>query len=96
MIIRGFLLSNRFPGGVRRKIDRYGQVQGTWGRLVAVVFKQNNAKKAQEYMEVALRTGSKNPELLRQASEIELALGNEQESKKLVAVARKVNPNPVL
>lgn len=47
-------------------------------------------------MEVALRTGSKNPELLRQASEIELALGNEQESKKLVAVARKVNPNPVL
>ena len=50
---------------------------------------KNDLKKAQEYMEVAMRTGSKNPELLRQASEIQLALGNEQESKKLVAEARQ-------
>ncbi|MFB9294996.1 tetratricopeptide repeat protein [Persicitalea jodogahamensis] len=64
--------------------------------MAAVAFKQDNVKKAQEYIEVAMRTGSKNPELLRQASEIELAMGNEQESKKLIAEARKVNPNPVL
>ncbi len=64
--------------------------------MAAVALKKNDLKKAQEYMEVAMRTGSKSPELLRQASEIQLALGNEQESKKLVAEARKVNPNPVL
>jgi hypothetical protein len=47
-------------------------------------------------MQVALRTGSKDPELLQQAGQIELALGNVEASKKLIAEARKVNPLSVL
>ena len=64
--------------------------------MAAVAFQKSDLKKAQEHMEVALRTGSKNPELLQQASKIEMAMGNEGESKKLIAEARKVNPNTVL
>lgn len=80
----------------QREYDRRPKNIDVNQALAVVALKNNDLKKAQEYMEVARRTGSKNPELLREASEIQLALGNEQESKKLVAEARKVNPNPVL
>lgn len=80
----------------QREYDRRPKNIDVNQAMATVALKKNNLKKAQEYIEVARRTGSKNPELLRQASEIQLALGNEQESKKLVAEARKVNPNPVL
>ena len=42
---------------------------------LGLAYKQNDLKKAQEHMQVALRTGSKDPELLQQAGAIELALG---------------------
>ena len=61
--------------------------------LAWVYFNQHNLKQAQHHMEVALRTGSKDPELLQQAGAIELALGNASQSNKLVAAARKTNPN---
>lgn len=64
--------------------------------LATVAFQQNNFKKAQEYIESAMRTGSKDPELLQQASQIALAMGNVDESKKLIAEAKKVNPLTVL
>jgi tetratricopeptide (TPR) repeat protein len=80
----------------QREYDRRPKNIDVNQAMAAVALKKNDLKKAQEYMEVAMRTGSRNPELLRQASEIQLALGNEPESKKLVAEARKVNPSPVL
>ncbi|WP_229376742.1 tetratricopeptide repeat protein [Fibrella aquatilis] len=64
--------------------------------LAWVYFKQNNPKKAHEHMQVALRTGSKDPELLQQAGAIELALGNAGQGNKLMAEARKTNPKFVL
>ncbi|GAB4000850.1 hypothetical protein GCM10028807_55100 [Spirosoma daeguense] len=60
--------------------------------LAWVYYKQQDYKKAGQHMQVALRTGSKDPELLQQAGAIELALGNQQQSSKLVAAARKTNP----
>lgn len=60
--------------------------------LAWVAYKKNDPKKAQEYMQVALRTGSKDPELLQQAGAIELALGNANQGNKLIAAAKKTNP----
>ncbi|WP_223834084.1 tetratricopeptide repeat protein [Spirosoma profusum] len=60
--------------------------------LAWVYYNQHDYKKAGQHMQVALRTGSKDPELLQQAGAIELALGNQQQSSKLVAAARKTNP----
>lgn len=64
--------------------------------LATVAFQRNDLQKAQEYVEAAMRTGSKDPELLQQASQIALAMGNVSESKKLIAEAKKVNPLTVL
>lgn len=60
--------------------------------LAWVAFNQKDFQKAQQYMQVALRTGSKNPELLQQAGAIALAAGNKAESSKLMADAKKTNP----
>lgn len=59
--------------------------------LATVHFMKNDPKKAKQHIDVALRTGSKDPELLKQAGAIELALGNTAEGNKLVAAAKKVN-----
>lgn len=64
--------------------------------LAWVYFNKRDLKNAQKYMQVALRTGSKDPELLQEAGAIELALGNAAEHQKLVAAARKTNPNYTL
>ncbi len=64
--------------------------------LATIAFQNNDLKKAQEYIQVAMRTGSKNPEMLQQASKIEMAMGNATEGKKLLAEARKINPAMVL
>ncbi|MBU1821003.1 MAG: transposase, partial [Bacteroidetes bacterium] len=64
--------------------------------MATIAFQKNELEKAQKHMQVALRTGSKDPELLQQASQIELAMGNVEASKKLIAEARKVNPLTVL
>ena len=60
--------------------------------LAWVYFNQHDLKNAQQHMQIALRTGSKDPELLQEAGAIELALGNASQSNKLVAVAKKTNP----
>ncbi|MEZ4903517.1 MAG: tetratricopeptide repeat protein [Spirosomataceae bacterium] len=57
--------------------------------LAWVYYQQKDFKKAQEYMQTALRTGAKNPEMLQQASAIELALGNADKSNKLIAAAKR-------
>ena len=64
--------------------------------LAWVYFKKNDPKKAQQHMQVALRTDSKDPELLQQAGSIEIALGNADQGNKLITAARKTNPNAVL
>ncbi len=64
--------------------------------LAWVYFKQNELVKANEHMQIAMRTGSKDPELLQQAAAVELALGNASKSDKLIAAARKTNPMLVL
>lgn len=64
--------------------------------LAWVYFQKKDFKKAQETMQVAMRTGSKNPELLQQAGAIEIALGNANEGNKLVSLAKKTNPKFVL
>lgn len=60
--------------------------------LAWVYFNQHDLKNAQQHMQIALRTGSKDPELLQEAGAIELALGNAGQRDKLVATARKTNP----
>jgi tetratricopeptide (TPR) repeat protein len=60
--------------------------------LAWVYFNQKNVAKAQQHMQVALRTGLKDPELLQRAGAIELAMGNAAASNKLIAEARKTNP----
>ncbi|KAB7725588.1 tetratricopeptide repeat protein [Rudanella paleaurantiibacter] len=60
--------------------------------LADIYFLKNDPKKAQEHMKIALRTGSKDPELLKRAGEIQLALGNAGEGNKLIAAAKKTNP----
>ncbi|MVM28867.1 tetratricopeptide repeat protein [Spirosoma sp. HMF4905] len=60
--------------------------------LAWVYFNQHDLKNAQQHMQIALRTGSKDPELLQEAGAIELALGNAGQRDKLVAIARKTNP----
>lgn len=64
--------------------------------LATLAYQKNDLKKAQEHITAAMRTGSKDPELLQQASQIALAMGNVSESKKLIAEAKKVNPLTVL
>lgn len=61
--------------------------------LAWVYFKENNPKKALEHVQVALRTGSKDPELLQRAGAIEVAMGNVGQGNKFVAEAKKTNPN---
>ncbi len=61
--------------------------------LAWVYFKENNLPKAQQHIQVAMRTGSKDPELLQRAGAIEKAMGNAVASNKLVAEAKKTNPN---
>ena len=61
--------------------------------LAWVYFNQKNTPKAQQHMQVALRTGLKDPELLQRASAIARAMGNAEASNKLIADARKTNPN---
>lgn len=61
--------------------------------LAWVYFKENNLPKAQEHMQIALRTGLKDPELLQRAGAIAVAMGNAAQGSKLVAEAKKTNPN---
>lgn len=61
--------------------------------LAWVYFKQNDLKKAQEHVQIAMRTGSKDPELLQRAGAIEVAMGNVGQGSKFVAEAKKTNPN---
>jgi Tfp pilus assembly protein PilF len=60
--------------------------------LAWVYFKQKNLKKAQEHITTALKTGSKDPELLQKASAIALSTGNTIESNRLASIAKKINP----
>jgi tetratricopeptide (TPR) repeat protein len=58
--------------------------------LAAVYYQKKDFKKAFEYIQVAMRTGSKDLELQRQASEINLAM-NEPENNKELANVKKIN-----
>jgi tetratricopeptide (TPR) repeat protein len=60
--------------------------------LAWIAHKRGDAAKAVEHMNVAMRTGSKDPELLWRASEIERTAGNSSKSSSLLAQAKKVNP----
>ena len=60
--------------------------------LAWVYFNQKNLPKAEQHMQVALRTGLKDPELLQRAGAIAKAMGNAEASNKLIADARKTNP----
>ncbi|AQG80197.1 tetratricopeptide repeat protein [Spirosoma montaniterrae] len=64
--------------------------------LAWVYFGQKNIAKAQEHVAVAMRTGNKDPELLRRASAIAMAGGRSEEGGKLLAMAKKINPNQLL
>lgn len=60
--------------------------------LAWIAHKKGDNAKASEYMKTALRTGTKDPEVLWRASEIEKAAGNTAKSTQLLAMARKTNP----
>lgn len=61
-----------------------------------VYYGQKNLAKSKQHVDVAMRTGSKDPELLQRAGAIELAMGNAKESAKLLAQAKRINPEFVL
>ena len=60
--------------------------------LAWVYFNQKDTRQAQKHIQVALRTGLKDPELLQRAGAIEKSAGNTLASNKLMAEARKTNP----
>jgi tetratricopeptide (TPR) repeat protein len=57
--------------------------------MAVLSFKINDFKKAKEYISVAMSTGSKDPELLNDASKIEKTLANNQLGYEPVVVANK-------
>ncbi len=61
-----------------------------------VLYKDNKHSEAKRYMDVALRTGKKNAELLSKASMIEKADGNQKKSNELMKQAMKINPQSKL
>lgn len=58
-----------------------------------VLFKSGKNKEAKTYIDVALKTGKKNADLLLKASQIELANGNEKQGNKLKQAAKQINPS---
>ena len=60
--------------------------------LAEVYFLDKNTTKAKQHIDIAMSTGSKDPEILQIASNIELAMGNKESGNKLIAQAKKVNP----
>ena len=64
--------------------------------LAWVYYNQKNLPKAQEHIAIALRMGTQDPELLQRASVIAQAGGDVPQKTKLLAAAKKVNPNFVL
>jgi tetratricopeptide (TPR) repeat protein len=64
--------------------------------LAHAYFKNKNNIQAKQHMEVALRTGSRDPELLQIAGAIALATGDKAQGNRLLAQARKTNPKFVL
>ena len=64
--------------------------------LAWVYFKKKENSVALEHINMALRTGSKEPELLHMASVIQLAVGNKATGEKLAAQAKRTNPSFVL
>ena len=57
--------------------------------MAVVAFKSNDFKKAKEYLSVAMSTGSKDPELLMDASKIDKSLANTQYGSGQIVVAKK-------
>ena len=57
--------------------------------MAVVAFKSNDFKKAKEYLSVAMSTGSKDPELLMDASKIDKSLANMQVGHEPVVVAKR-------
>ncbi len=57
--------------------------------MAVVAFKSNDLKKAKEYISVAMSTGSKDPELLMDASKIDKSLANNQFGNEPIVVAKK-------
>ena len=64
--------------------------------LAWVYYNQKNLPKAQEHVAIALRVGTQDPELLQRASIIAQAGGDVPQKTKLLAAAKKVNPNFIL
>lgn len=60
--------------------------------LAWVYFTQKNFREARKHTRIALRTGSKDPEPLREADAIKMAKGNVDLDNRLVAKALKTNP----
>ena len=57
--------------------------------MAVVAFKSNDFKKAKEYLIVAMSTGSKDPELLKDAGKIERSVANSQFGYEPIIVARR-------
>ncbi len=57
--------------------------------MAVVAFKNNDFKKAKEYISVAMSTGSKDPELLMDAGKIDKSLANVQYEYEPIVVAKK-------
>jgi tetratricopeptide (TPR) repeat protein len=57
--------------------------------MAVVAFKSNDFKKAKEYISVAMSTGSKDPELLNDASKIDRSLANAQFGYEPIVVANR-------
>ncbi len=60
--------------------------------LAWIAYKKGDFPKAMEYLKVAMRTGSKDPEMLYRASAISQSAGNAAQSAQYLAQAKMVNP----
>jgi tetratricopeptide (TPR) repeat protein len=64
--------------------------------LAEAYFQHKTNDKAKQHIELALRTGSRDPELLQVASAIAVATGDKAQGNRLLVQARKTNPRFVL
>ncbi len=63
------------------------------GTLAWIAYKKGDFPKAAEYLKVAMRTGTKDPEMLYRASAISQSAGNAAQSAQYLAQAKMVNPS---
>ncbi|HVF97618.1 MAG TPA: hypothetical protein VM871_09865 [Flavisolibacter sp.] len=90
-----YLLKNDFKKSLEHAVAEYSRrpanIEVNEG-VAWALYKAGNVQRALPYLDVALKTGSKNPTLLCRAGLIYAKAGNKEKAKELLAQGLKVNP----